>query len=70
MDTSCLKFPVNPGNEAMMTKFEVNNDISINIYGLYDDDDEGDYENDDDDGDGVTIRRVKSIRNHPSYHLE
>ena len=32
LGTSCLKFPVNPGNEAMLAKFEVNNDISVNIY--------------------------------------
>eukprot|EP00795_Rhopilema_esculentum_P004996 gene4996-71_t len=30
LDTSCLKFPVNPGNETMLVKFEISNNISLN----------------------------------------
>ena len=42
LDTSCLTFPVNPGNETMLAKFETSNNISLNIHGLYDG--EGAYE--------------------------
>ena len=64
LDTSCLRFPVNPGNEAMLAKFETNNNISLNIYGLYDDDGQGDYENDDDDDDDDNGDGSKKIKKH------
>ena len=64
-NTSGLKFPVNPGNETMLTKFEVNNDISVNIYGLYDDDGEGDHENDDDDGDDGNSKKSEKHKKLP-----
>ena len=65
LDTSCLKFPVNPGNEAMLAKFETNNNISLNIYGLYDDDGQGDYENGDDDDNGDGSKKIKKHKKSP-----